>query len=91
MKLKYKFVVCDMGGKPVAVAVGKDNERFNGMVNLNSGGEVLFKLLNEGDITQQELLSSFAKHFGIAEETAEPAVLEFIDSLRNGGLLEEAV
>lgn len=91
MKLKYNFVVCNMGGKPVAVAVGKDNERFSGMVNLNTAGEVLFKLLNEGDLTQQELLSRFAAHFGVAEETAKTAVLGFVDSLRQGGLLDETV
>ena len=63
MKLKYQFVVSKFGGKPVAVAVGRDNACFNGMIKLNDGGEVLFKLLNEGDITQEELLSRFASHF----------------------------
>lgn len=91
MKLKYKFVVSKLGGKPVAVAVGQDNERFNGMINLNAGGEVIFSLLNQGEITQEELLSRFAAHFGITEETAKPAVLRFLEELRQGGLLEETV
>lgn len=38
MKLKYKFVVRNVSGKPVAVAVGQDNERFNGMIKLNPSG-----------------------------------------------------
>ena len=35
MKLRYKFVVRNVSGKPVAVAVGQDNEKFNGMIKLN--------------------------------------------------------
>lgn len=91
MKLKYQFVVSQLGGRPVAVAVGRDNERFNGMINLNAGGEVIFSLLNQGEITREELLSRFAAHFGITEETAEPSVLRFLEELRQGGLLEETV
>lgn len=89
MKLKYKFVVRNVGGKPVGVAVGKDNERFNGMVKLNPGGETLFKMLNESDLTQDEILSRFAANYGITEETAKPAVLEFLDYLRQNELIEE--
>lgn len=91
MKLKFQFVLSKLGEKTVAVAVGRDNERFNGMINLNAGGEVLFSLLSQGDITREELLSRFAAHFGITEETAEPAVLRFLEELRQGGLLEETV
>ena len=51
MKLKYKFIVQNVSGKPVAVAVGKDNERFNGMITLNDSGAEIFKLLNECNYT----------------------------------------
>lgn len=91
MKLKYKFVVRNVSGQPVAVAVGKDSEKFNGMVKLNPSGEVIFKMLSEADITQEELLSQFAAQFDITEETAKPAVLRFLDQLRKNGLLEETV
>ena len=41
MKLKYKFVVKEVAGKPVALAVGKDSVRFNGMINLNETGKII--------------------------------------------------
>lgn len=91
MKLKYQFVVSNLGGKTVAVAVGRDHERFNGMINLNAGGEAIFQMLNQGEISQEELLSRFAAQFGITEDTAKPAVLRFLEELRQGGLLEESV
>lgn len=89
MKLRYKFVVQNVSGKPVAVAVGRDNEKFNGMIKLNTSGEAIFKMLSEGDYTQEEILSRFASHFGVTEETAKPSVLAFIDQLRQNGLLIE--
>lgn len=56
MRLRYQFVVREVDGTPVAVAVGRDNEKFNGMIKLNTTGGVIFKMLSEGNPTQQELL-----------------------------------
>ena len=89
MKLKYKFVVRNVSGKPVAVAVGQDNEKFNGMIKLNPSGEVIFKMLGEGDITLDEIVVRFAQRFSISEEKARSSVLAFVDQLRQNGLLEE--
>lgn len=89
MKLRYKFVVRNVSGKPVAVAVGRDNEQFNGMIKLNASGEVIFQMLQRGDCTQEEILSGFSARFGIPAETAKPRVLEFLDQLRQNGLLDE--
>ncbi len=88
MKLKYKFVVRNISGKPVAVAVGQDNERFNGMIKLNDSGKAIFEILGEGDITQEALVSRFAAQFGIDEETARPAVVRFLDHLRENELID---
>lgn len=89
MKLKYKFIVQNVSGKPVAVAVGKDNAKFNGMIKLNDSGEQIFRLLIDGYDTQEEILCRFAAHYGVTEESVRPAVLAFIDQLRQSGLLTE--
>lgn len=89
MKLKYRFVVRNVGGKPVAVAVGRDNEKFNGMVKLNATGEMIFKMLNEGSVTLEEIIRRVIAVYGIEEETARAAVSDFIDYLRGNELLEE--
>lgn len=89
MKLKYRFIVRNVGGKPVAVAVGTDNEKFNGMVKLNASGETIFRLLNAGSITQDEIVKKLAEEYSIDMDTAEKAVSGFVDYLRANGLLEE--
>ncbi len=89
MRLRYQFVVREVDGTPVAVAVGRDNEKFNGMIKLNTTGGVIFKMLSEGNPTQQELLHQLAHRFGIEEETVRPSVLDFLEQLRQNGLLDE--
>ncbi len=89
MKLRYQFVIRAVGGSAVAVAVGKDNELFNGMVRLNTTGEFIFKILNERNATQAEILSAVAEKYNIPEAEASEKVLAFIDTLRSNGLLEE--
>lgn len=89
MKLRYQFVVQKVGGKPVAVAVGRDNEKFNGMIKLNDSGELVFKLLSSEDLSEKEILSRFAAQYGVPEESIKSDVLAFIDQLRQNELLIE--
>ena len=89
MKLKYQFVVQSVGGRPMAVAVGQDSGKFNGMIKLNESGALIFKLLSSGDYTEAEILTQFATHFDVPEDSIKADVLAFIDQLRQNDLLSE--
>ena len=87
MKLKHKFVIQKVGGKSVAVAVGQDSQKFNGMIKLNDSGELVFKLLSTEDLTQEALLCRFAQEYGVTVESIKTDVLAFVDQLRQNDLL----
>ena len=89
MKLKYKFVIRKVGGKPVAVAVGKDNELFNGMIKLNESGEFIFGMLNNGNVSAEDIVSALAEEYAIDLEVSRNTVTEFINYLEQNGLMEE--
>lgn len=89
MKLKYQFVVQKVSGKAVAVAVGRDSQKFNGMIKLNESGELIFRLLTGGNLTQQQLLEQFAQHYETTVENIQADVLEFVELLRQNDLLSE--
>lgn len=89
MKLRYRFVVRNVGGRPVAVAVGQDNEKFNGMVKLNATGEWIFNMLNAGSVTLEEIVDKVVAEYGEEREAATVAVSDFIAYLRENELLEE--
>ena len=89
MKLRYQFVIRNVGGNTVAIAVGEGSSCFEGIVKLNSSGELLFKLLSRGDITCEELLSQFAAQCGTTVETVTPSVMAFLDQLQRNELLDK--
>lgn len=88
MKLKYSFVVRQIGGKAVAVAVGEDNAKFNGMIKLNSTGELVFDCL-KADTTVDEIADRLCKQYSVDMSSAVADVTEYIDKLRQAGLIEE--
>lgn len=87
MKVKDGFVVCKVGGKTVAVASGELCKEFNGMVNLNGTGEILFKMLQRGT-TEEELAENLVGEYGITMETASRDVKVFLEGLEAAGLIE---
>ena len=84
MKLKYDFVIQDIGGKSFAVAAGKDIKRFNGLVRLNATGKALFEMLQKG-MTQQEILTRFQESYDGADEQD---ILNTIQYFKEAGILE---
>jgi len=89
MRLKYNFVLREVAGKQVAVAVGKDNAKFHGMVKLNEQGAFIFRMLREENRSEEELTAAAAEKYGVSEESARPLIREFLQTLRQGELLEE--
>lgn len=88
MKLKYNFIVRNVAGQSVALAVGNDNAKFNGMIKLNSVGEFIFKLL-ENNVTEDEILNKITEEYDISAEDAKSSVENYLDVLRRNKLIEE--
>lgn len=89
MRLKYRFVLREVSGQWVAVAVGKDHAKFNGMVKLNSTGAFLMTLLTEGEKTKEELLTAMLERYEVTEERASANLDSFLQTLEQGDLLAE--
>lgn len=88
MKLKYRFAVRPIDGHHVAVAVGKDNAAFRGMIRLNGTGGFIFNmLLNE--TTAEDIVHGLCREYGIDETEAIDSVNEFICGLKERGLIED--
>lgn len=88
MKLKYNFLVKEIAGNKVAVAVGKDHTVFCGMINLNETAAFLFQLL-KNDITENELVLRLTESYEVDANTAKLAVDSFVLNLRENGVLSE--
>ncbi len=89
MKLKSGFVLEEVGGSYLAVAVGERAEEFKVLIRMNATGAFLWSIISESDVTESELAARLVERYGIDTSLAERDVASFVKMLRNGGLLDD--
>ena len=90
MKLKDGFVLEEVGGAYLAVAVGERADSFNGMVRLNGTGAFLWKLLSERALSRDGLADEVVKAYeGVTREDVLPGIVAFEEKLRAAGIIED--
>lgn len=89
MKLKSGFVLEEVGGTYLAVAVGDRAEEFKVLVKLNATGAFLWRAVAESDLSLEELSSRLRSVYDVSEDVAERDVKAFVKILSDGGLLDE--
>lgn len=88
MKLKYDFVIQEVAGSFIAVAIGAGSENFKGMIRLNNTAKHIFESIQQGK-NQQEIVQSMLEDFDVTEQEAQKATADFLSQLQKSGLLVE--
>lgn len=88
MKIKDGFMLRNVGGRYVVVAVGKAAEEFNGLITLNESGAYLWGQLAEG-CTYDDLLNGMLKEYDVTEMTARAGIDQFLQTARGAGIIAE--
>ena len=83
-----EFVVRKIGEEYIAVPVGKAALEFNGLLALNEQGAWLWKQMAAGADGEQ-LLQGMLEEYDVDRETAESDIKEFVNNLREKGILEQ--
>lgn len=86
MKLKKGFVVREVGGKTLAVAVGEMSKIFRGMITLNGSRRIIWDALQK-DTTEDEIVGLILAEYEIDRETATRDVGAFLAKLREQDLI----
>lgn len=86
MKIKDGFILREIAGSYLVVAVGAAVKQFNGMINLNETGAFLWRILEKG-ATEEEAVAELLKEYDVDEETAKADVKAFVSKLTEAGLL----
>jgi hypothetical protein len=90
MKIKEGFVLEEVGGSYLAVAVGERAGDFNGMVRLNGTGAFFWNLMVDKHVTREELVKEAVKAYdGVTEADILPGIIAFEEKLRAAGIIEE--
>ncbi len=87
MKVKSGFVVKEIAGQYVVIALGAASRVFNGIIKLNESGRFIWELLSE-EIERDEIVDALLKEYDVEREQAETDVDKFICELKGANILE---
>ena len=87
MKIKDGFILREVAGSYLVVAVGNAVKEFGGIVNLNETGAFLWKLLEKSS-TESEMVDALLNEYDVDRDTAEKDVKAFTDKLMEAKLVE---
>lgn len=87
MRINKDFVLREIAGDYVIIPVGSTVLEFNGLITVNEVGSVLWKMLQEEDVTFERLVSGIMAEYDVEEDVVREDIQEFLDKLIEGGIL----
>ena len=87
MKIKSGFILKNVSGNNIVIAVGARSKELNSMIKLNESATFLWKKLGS-DVTVEELINALMSEYGIERDIAERDVNAFVGILSEAGIIE---
>ncbi len=87
MKIRDGFVLREVAGQSIVIAVGGAAEKFNGIIKLNESCALLWKKLEVG-ATEEELVDTLLSEYEVDEKQAKEDVSAFVESLSKANLIK---
>ena len=87
MKIRDGFVVREIAGQCVVIALGTASKNFNGMIKLNSTGKFIWEKLSSG-AELESIVSDMMDEYDIDADTARRDAIAFVEKLQGANILE---
>ena len=82
MKLNDNFLIHDTGSGEMLIPVGEETKKFHGVIKLNDTGSEIVHLIENDDLSLDEILNHFYELYEGNQEDIRNGVVEFINKLR---------
>lgn len=89
MKVRKDFVLRETAGDYMIIPTGRTVQSFDGLITVNEVGADLWDML-QSEVTFDDLLRGILTIYDVDKETAEEDIREFLDTLRERGILDES-
>jgi hypothetical protein len=86
MKMQEGFVMREVAGQYVVVAVGEASKTFHGMIKLNSTGKDIWEGLEKG-LTEEEIVGVLVEKYDVQNSDVKNDVQEFLKQMREVGII----
>ena len=87
MKIKSGFIVKEIAGQYVVIALGAASKIFNGIIKLNDSGKFIWDKLVVG-ADKDDIVNALLEEYDVDRTVAEADVDKFIDELKGANILE---
>ena len=88
MKLKEDFMLREVAGQWLLVPIGETVVNVNGIITLSESGAVIWRALEESESADVEKLAdALMQEYEIDRETAIESVGEFLNDLKEKGII----
>lgn len=89
MKIKPNYVLKNIGDNIIVVPLKEEALRFNGIISLNKSGQYLFELLQDNDLSEEELLHKILDRYEVSKDVAIKDIKQFIRKCMDNNLFDE--
>ncbi len=86
MRVKSGYILREVAGNYIVVAVGEEAVDFNGLITTNETGAFLWEKLSN-NISEQELIDAMLQEYEVDEKIAAEDISLFIRKLEDAELL----
>ena len=87
MKIKSGFIVRELAGEYVVVALGEASKIFNGIIKLNDTGKFIWDGLTIGK-EKEAILLDMLKEYDVERAQLEADYDRFVETLKGANILE---
>lgn len=87
MKIKEGFVLREIAGKAVVIAVGEASKTFHGMINLNSAGKDIWQGVADG-LNEDEIAKRLTEIYEVDLEMAKEDTHRLVQKMYEAGVIE---
>lgn len=88
MKMKSGFVMREVAGQYVVIAIGEASKTFHGMIKLNSTGKDIWEGLESG-FEEQQIVDLLMDKYQVSQEQVREDVQEFLKQMKEVGILAD--
>lgn len=88
LKIKKGFILREVSGSYIVVAVGTASKEFKGLITLNETGAFLWERLVDGN-DKKGLVAALLDEYDAPQDIIEKDVEDFLQTITKGNLVEE--
>lgn len=88
LKIKKGFILREVSGSYIVVAVGTASKEFKGLITLNETGAFLWERLVDGN-DKKGLVAALLDEYDAPQDIIEKDVEDFLQTITEGNLVEE--